>query len=458
MAIVDGTPEADTLRGEGNPTILYNFADTITGLAGNDTIYAFGGDDLIYGGEGDDSILAGDGTDLVYGGDGNDTVQSEGMPDTLYGDAGDDYLWLGTTSGTSGSAYGGDGNDTISVGPSDGITVEGGAGDDMISLFWTEIVNPGNYVIDFSTPGSATFTSDTDFSLTANGFERLFVYTNDGAHDVTGADGNDRIAIAEGNSFVVAAGGDDWVQYEVGAQPELYGGTGRDTLDARTNAGDALYFVFDSFSGTVDDGQLAVIEGFEVFEVLGNELNDIISTGAGNDTLHGNGGADTLIGREGSDVLFGGAGADTLHGGTWRDSLRGGAGADVLIGGRGNDALVGGQGTDTLTGGAGADGFGFGNGEDGFDLITDFQTGVDRLYYQAAMIGYDGPLGLVDPAKFNVGAAVGTGEQFVLIYHADFDQTWMHWDDNGANPAGGTFGLFRFSGNVTVAAGDLWII
>jgi Ca2+-binding RTX toxin-like protein len=47
---------------------------TVTGGAGNDTIYTWDGHDLIYGGDGDDFIDMNGGTDTVYGGAGNDTL------------------------------------------------------------------------------------------------------------------------------------------------------------------------------------------------------------------------------------------------------------------------------------------------------------------------------------------------------------------------------------------------
>ncbi|MCW5751816.1 MAG: type I secretion C-terminal target domain-containing protein [Alphaproteobacteria bacterium] len=46
------------------------------------------------------------------------------------------------------------------------------------------------------------------------------------------------------------------------------------------------------------------------FRGTGNGLHNIISGGAGADTLSGGGGDDTLIGGAGADLLIGGAGAD----------------------------------------------------------------------------------------------------------------------------------------------------
>ena len=54
---------------------------------------------------------------------------------------------------------------------------------------------------------------------------------------------------------------------------------------------------------------------------------------------------------------------------------------EVMKGSAGNDRLEGGGGKDTLTGGDGSDIFAFAKGS-GADVITDFQSGVDKLVFQ----------------------------------------------------------------------------
>jgi hypothetical protein len=56
--------------------------------------------------------------------------------------------------------------------------------------------------------------------------------------------------------------------------------------------------------------------------IFGNELRNIISGGAGDETLNGQGGDDEIFGGEGNDLLVAGAGAR---------SLDGGAGDDVIL-------------------------------------------------------------------------------------------------------------------------------
>ena len=142
--------------------------------------------------------------------------------------------------------------------------------------------------------------------------------------------------------------------------------------------------------------------GRAAFSGTGNGLANVITGGAGNDTLDGGAdGPDTLQGGRGNDVFIvddpadvvteaGGAGNDTINtslnvfalglnvenlvytgilafsgtgnalanrivGAQGDDTLDGGAGNDTLSGGSGDDRLIGAAGIDSLIGGAGDD-------------------------------------------------------------------------------------------------------
>lgn len=85
-----------------------------------------------------------------------------------------------------------------------------------------------------------------------------------------------------------------------------------------------------------------------------------------------------MEGDDGDDKLYGGSGDDAIHG--W-------FGNDQLWGGAGNDMLEAGGGTDKLWGGKGADDFVFGNGI-GKDVIYDFKLKQgDQLIIQGDMNG-----------------------------------------------------------------------
>ena len=202
---------------------------------------------------------------------------------------------------------------------------------------------------------------------------------------VAGGDGNDSIAVA-GNYFA-----------------DLSGGAGKDTLDARSAAGQAVIdggtgndTLFGSDAGTqfvvtADQGRdkIAGGVGFDRLSVTGVTtlrltdggltVNGVVSTATGLDGvlvlgtggddrydlrdwsgrdagLYGYGGNDYLRGPAGGGAYAeGGAGNDTLVGGSGADLLNGSEGDDLIDGGAGDDFLVGAVGNDTVFGGAGND-------------------------------------------------------------------------------------------------------
>ncbi|NEO65838.1 MAG: calcium-binding protein [Moorea sp. SIO4G2] len=87
----------------------------------------------------------------------------------------------------------------------------------------------------------------------------------------------------------------------------------------------------------------------------GDNNNNDLCGGLGDDTIFGFGGNDTLIGGAGNDTLNSGSDNDTLIGGEGNDFLLGGPGNDSMSGGSGNDFLDGGSGNDFLDGGMGDD-------------------------------------------------------------------------------------------------------
>ncbi|MFK7764156.1 MAG: serine hydrolase [Roseobacter sp.] len=111
---------------------------------------------------------------------------------------------------------------------------------------------------------------------------------------------------------------------------------------------------------------------------------DCLVGGRGDDRIFGGAGDDVVNGRAGDDFLAGGQGDDQLRGSSGSDVLRGGLGDDRIIGGNGEDRITGGIGSDWMTGGNGADVFLFhsrsNNGSTDLDVITDFQSGVDRIF------------------------------------------------------------------------------
>lgn len=173
---------------------------------------------------------------------------------------------------------------------------------------------------------------------------------------------------AEGDTFanIQNISGSSFDDFFVGdaANNRLFGGGGSDTLDGG--------------------------EGRD--HLTGGRGHDILYGRSGNDYLKGGVGVDYLVGNTGNDTLEGGNGRDTLIGGRGRDFLKGGLHADTLLGGNGHDFLWGGYGQDTMTGGAGHDTFVFFESRDSqgtfnSDVITDFESGVDRLNFDSVFRG-----------------------------------------------------------------------
>jgi len=100
------------------------------------------------------------------------------------------------------------------------------------------------------------------------------------------------------------------------------------------------------------------VGSFERIEVFGHAGSDAIVIDASivvPATLHGDDGNDSIVGGSGNDLLYGDAGIDSLSGGAGNDVVHGGNDADYLYGGVGDDVLIGGAGQDWLFGDGGDD-------------------------------------------------------------------------------------------------------
>jgi Ca2+-binding RTX toxin-like protein len=126
----------------------------------------------------------------------------------------------------------------------------------------------------------------------------------------------------------------------------------------------------------------------------------------------------------------------------------GGSGNDTLVGASGDDILDGGDGSDVLTGGAGADVFVF-DGASGTDTLTDFESGLDRLAFEAAE--YTAIAGGIAPGNFRVGVAALDADDFVLY---DPATGTLRFDADG-NGAGVAEVLAQLVQGTTVALADL---
>ncbi|VIO75410.1 Bifunctional hemolysin/adenylate cyclase [Bradyrhizobium ivorense] len=325
------------------------------GGSGNDTFDATlaGVAVIAHGGTGNDVLNGGSGDSTLVGDDGNDILRAGGGPSTLVGGTGDDVYFVNKAS-------------------------------DII----IELPGEGN---------DAVFATSASYTLSAN-VENLF-YLGTQSFTGIGNAGDNWIQGGVGSDYLIGLGGNDTL-YDGGSAPDaMQGGTGDDTYVVEA-AGDNLI----EFAGEGHDRVLTTLTSFTLganiedlkysggqsFTGIGNELDNTIQGGNGNDVLTGLGGYNALIGGPGSDTadysaapgaisvnlssgqglngygqtdtffsienITGSNNDDTIIGNSSNNTLNGGGGADTLVGGDGNDTLIGGAGAaNTMQGGAGND-------------------------------------------------------------------------------------------------------
>jgi len=289
------------------------------------------------------------------------SASTEGETATLNLDGADDNVTVSVVGGllvhgqtTGGLASGSDwdsdqdGDQTVPADGTFGVVVNGGAGNDALTVLAKSTEIGGVKVI------------------------------GDGGDDVlTGADSNDSLAGGDGDDRVVGAKGDD----------TMSGGAGNDTLvwnqgdGSDINEGDAGndgsevngaptlgdVLTLDANAGRVklqrtNLGPFTIDAATERFEVNGLGGNDSVTANAGVGALtllsvDGGAGADTVNGSDGADLILGGEANDVLSGGAGDDRIVGDRGADTMNGGAGDDTLVwnNGDNTDVANGDAGRD-------------------------------------------------------------------------------------------------------
>lgn len=462
---VAGNAGNDVIDGRGLATAM-----TLSGGAGNDTLYGGNGQTTFWAGDGDDVMLGGNALDQFVGGAGNDVMTGGRGADRLDGGDGDDILNV-------------DNADTL---------ISGGNGYDIVYA-------------------DATTTAGFRFAIGSSGVEKVYGNTGADVIDASGAasSGEDfrQIYTGAGNDRVIAGSGSyDWIVGGQGTDTAVFAGARADyTIVAEHASGYSGWtLVYNNSTGAMDwlmsvermqfsdqtvnaDLVRSVISGTAAGDVrtgtaVSEEMyglagNDRLNGGGGDDILDGGAGADQLLGGDGDDVLFidgldtfdGGAGVDQVYvdeargalglsfdlaehnveivyGGSRNDrfdggssassvelnglggddvligssvahsSLLGGTGHDVLIGGASADYLTGESGNDDLTGGAGADSFYFADGF-GRDVIRDFESGVDRIE-MTGVSGLDN-FSQLSIAAGELGAEISFAGQTIVLQGVD---------------------------------------
>jgi Ca2+-binding RTX toxin-like protein len=385
--------------------------ETIDGSGGNDILYGGDNNDTLKGGAGND-ILSGDaGNDTMSGGAGNDTYSLQDAGDVITENSGE-----GTDSVLSYlSSY------TLAANIENGRIMNTGAANlTGNSLGNALYAGTGNNVID---GGSGTDTVSYAYGATAGVTVSLAIATA----QATGGSGSDTLIGIEnlvGSSYADTLTGNSGNNTLTGGagNDKMLGGAGNDTYYV-DSAGD----VITENSGEGTDSVLSYLSGYTLganiengrimntgaANLTGNNLNNVLYAGTGNNVINGGAGTDTVsyaygatagvtvslaiaaaqaTGGSGSDTLIGienligSSYADKLTGNSGNNTLTGGAGNDTLIGGAGNDTLYGNDGNDSLDGGTGNDTMVGGTGDDTYvvdsasDVVTEAASaGTDRI-------------------------------------------------------------------------------
>ncbi len=387
----------DAASGSGDDSLSGDdLANDLNGGAGNDSLSGRGGNDTLSGGEGNDSFVGGDGDDSLSGGADRDlgdysAALEQIVVDLAAGTATGSEIGSDALTGIEDIAAGG-GDDSLG-GDDNGNLLDGGAGNDSLAGRGGDDTLAGGEGRDLADFSAATQTVDVDLEAgTASGSETGTDQLS-GIEDLVGGSGDDALAgDALGNLLDGGAGSDNLVGRA--GDDTLIGGAGDDSLNGGEGRDLADYGA--TTAGVVVDLGAGIASGSEV----GSDQLSGIEDGTG-----GSGG-DGLVGDDLDNALGGGAGNDSLSGSGGDDSLTGGEGADLLDGGTGDDVLVGGIGNDVLVGGAGLAGL--------IDASNVLQTDEGFLV-TAQSLDPDGELTQASSANLfvsenGIGVVGGTGD------------------------------------------------
>jgi Ca2+-binding RTX toxin-like protein len=424
---IDGTGSNDTFFSG-----IEHFTITYVGPAGAN-LFTGDGDDRISTGSGADAVFSGGGVDTVDGGAGLDRwgANLSAETDDIVIDLNGASTYLG-----SGSVVNFEGFSTLTTGSGDdrlastnanlAETINGGAGDDIVTLFGkaSDSVNGGlgsdRLVVNYA-PSATNFVNLTTLTgdlssgysglldgastndLAFAGIEHFSItYVDSGIVNVTTGDGNDVLITGSGADILRSGGGVDVID----------GGAGLDTWGGNKSfATSDIVIDLNAASTYLGTGSVVNVEGFNTLTTgSGNDVlsstaqgvfNETVNSGAGNDvvTLFGQG-ADSVDGGLGDDRLVvtfsaaqgfatsrttgGGVGLSGVLADGYAGTLDSTSTNDVRFTGVENFTLTyAGSGVATLYTGDGNDGVFSGSGDDllftggGIDTV-DGGAGIDR--------------------------------------------------------------------------------
>jgi len=434
----------DTQLGNVNITGTPN-VDTLTGGLLDDTLTGLGGIDILDGGEGSDLYIMRLASDHPAA-EINDTGEN----------GTDEVRFTSTKAKQTLTLFAGDrGIEKVTIGTGTA----------------TEAVRTGTTAL------------NVNAAAAPNG---LYILGNNGNNTLTGTAFNDTLDGSLCVDRLIGGAGDDTYIVDLNANGtlqdkivELAGANGgTDTLQLRgayTNTSKAATL---RLATNLENLDASAVNGSGKLNLTGNQENNILT---GNDTdniLNGLAGADTMAGGAGNDTYVVDNALDvvteelnegtdlvlvaiTVANGTYTltdnvengtlinkvafnltgndldNILTGNAAANTLNGGDGDDRLIGGLGNDTLTGGAGSDTFVFNtklNARKNLDIITDFESGTDKIELAKSIMTRLGSLGELTEAQFKIGAAASESSHRI-IYNETTGGLFYDADGSGKGAA-----------------------
>ena len=349
------------------------FADFLTGSAGDDVIDPGSREYYTLG-----PVPVRNTNDVINAGAGNDRINASGITNgsIFNGEDGDDIIQVGWSAailpapgygirvlvdGRPVQINGGAGADRLSA--ISHSVIDGGDGDDVITVGYGRTVTAAAYVLPSGT--------DATVRLTGGAGADTFVISNPvGTAVITDFNvavdrldfSNSVQALASGAARPIYIGqqGADTIFY----YRPLNGSTSAETIIARllNVAAPTLLAtsILNNAAPSNASNGMVVTAPITFFGTAGNDTilqtgYGIVNAGDGNDTVSAGGPGSILNGEGGNDTMTGAGGVEIMSGGAGNDRLRGSGGRDVLRGDDGDDVLLPDGSTAVVDGGAGFD-------------------------------------------------------------------------------------------------------
>ncbi len=343
--VVRGASGDDTLSINERFGVFTNTeATSLFGNTGEDLLRSGSAAERLFGGVGNDTIDGKRGNDVINGGDGNDTLRGGTGNDAIDGSRGDDTGLLGA------------GDDSFRWDPGDGSdVVEGQDGADTLRFNGAGVAE--NFDVSANGERVKFFRDVANITMDLNDTEFI---------DVQALGGDD-------NAVLNDTTGTGLKSVVLDLEAAIGGGAGDGAADSVT------------VNGTNDPDDIQITATGNAVDVNGAPVTvQIDHSEAANDklTVNGLGGADTITAGRGLAALI----QLVINGGAEVDVLTGGDGDDRIVGQQQNDSMFGGAGNDTLVWNPG-DGSDLVEGEAGNDTMEFNGAGGDEAFEASAVAG-----------------------------------------------------------------------